>query len=396
MGLARRQETMAKTEKRIYDWEDLLRTSSKWREILSTDASEHSQGCTSYEDIRTVDGIILPTFKSACQALGFLDNDDEWIECINDAANWATGPHLRELFTTIMCHCEVTSPKVLWESTWDALSEDIQHRKRIILNFPTLQLSDSQRKSYALIEIEKLMRQIGKSLKDYPEIELPNADDLDELSNILINEENTCDKDQLKDEHMTIHSKLNPDQRNAFAAIIESVEKGLGKQIFAEGYGDTGKTFLWKEITTKLRSEGRIVLAVASCGIAALLLQGGRTAHSRFHIPLNITDETTCEIKQGSHLAELLKKTSLILWDEAPMAHRHCFEALDKSLRDILRFTNENSETRPFGGMTVVLGGDFRQILPVIPKGRREHIVNASIKRSYLWSHFEIFKLTKT
>ena len=131
--------------------------------------------------IRTIDGIILPTFKSACQALGFLDNDDEWIECINDAANWATGPHLRQLFTTILCHCEVTSPKVLWESTWDALSEDIQHRKRIILNFPTLQLSDSQRKSYALIEIEKEMRQIGKSLKDYPEIELPNSDDLDEL-----------------------------------------------------------------------------------------------------------------------------------------------------------------------------------------------------------------------
>ena len=167
------------------------------------------------------------------------------------------------------------------------------------------------------------MRQIGKSLKDYPEIELPNADDLDKLGNRLVNEQNSYDKDQLKDEHMTIHSKLNPDQRNAFAAIIGSVEKGLGKQIFVEGYGGTGKTFLWKAITTKLRSEGKIVLAVASCGIAALLLQGGRTAHSRFHIPLNITDETTCEIKQGSHLAELLKKTSLILWDEAPMAHRH-------------------------------------------------------------------------
>lgn len=46
------------------------------------------------------------------------------------------------------------------------------------------------------------------------------------------------------------------------------------------------------------------------------------------------------------------------------MAHRNCFEALDKSLRDVLRFTNENSLEKPFGGMTVVLGGDFRQILP--------------------------------
>jgi len=176
---------------------------------------------------------------------------------------------------------------------------------------------------------------------------------------------------------------------------MESAYRGLGKQIFVEGYGGTGKTYLWKAITTKLRLEGKKVLAVASSGIAALLLQGGRTAHSRFHIPINITEESTCEIKQGSHLAELVKKTSLILWDEAPMANKHCFEALEKSLRDILRFTNQNSDERPFGGMTVVLGGDFRQILPVITKGKREHIVNASIKRSYLWKHFEIFRLTE-
>jgi hypothetical protein len=43
--------------------------------------------------------------------------------------------------------------------------------------------------------------------------------------------------------------------------------------------------------------------------------------------------------------------------------------------------------------MTVVLGGDFRQILPVVTKGRREHIVNASIKRSYLWRHFIVYRL---
>jgi hypothetical protein len=47
----------------------------------------------------------------------------------------------------------------------------------------------------------------------------------------------------------------------------------------------------------------------------------------------------------------------------------------------------------PFGGMTLVLGGDFRQILPVVAKGRREHIVNASIRHSYLWKHFTIYKL---
>jgi hypothetical protein len=155
-----------------------------------------------------------------------------------------------------------------------------------------------------------------------------------------------------------------------------------------EGHRGTGKTYLRKAITTRIRSQGKIVLVVASCDIAALLLEGGQTAHSSFHIPLNNTDESTCDIKQGSDLAGLIKRTSLILWDKAPMVHRNCFEALDKSLRDILWSTNEESENMPFGGMIVVLGGDFQQIIPVVPKGRREHIVNASIKHSYLWKHF--------
>ena len=77
-----------------------------------------------------------------------------------------------------------------------------------------------------------------------------------------------------------------------------------------------------------------------------------------------------CEIKQGNPLTELLKKTSLIMWDEAPMANRNCIEELDKSLSDILRFNNENSDkknTRRDDGCARRL----LQILPVIPKGRK-------------------------
>jgi ATP-dependent DNA helicase PIF1 len=45
--------------------------------------------------------------------------------------------------------------------------------------------------------------------------------------------------------------------------------------------------------------------------------------------------------------------------------------------------------------MPVVLGEDFRQILPLLTKGRRHNIVIALIKRSYLWKHFHMLKLTK-
>jgi hypothetical protein len=262
------------------------------------------KGCMSYKDIKTVNGVLHPTFKAAYQALGFLDDDNEWIECINEAANWATGTQLRQLFTTIICHCEVTYPNRLW---------DIQYKRRKRLDSPMLKLTESQMRAYALIEIEKLMRQAGKTMKDYPQIELPSADELREIDNRLINEELNYDKDKHKEEHQTIYSNLNSNKKNAFSAIMEYVDQNLGKQIFVEGYGGKGKTYLWKAITTKIRFEGKIVLALASCGIAALLVEGERTTYLRFHIPLNITDESTCEIKQGSDLADLIKRTSLIL-----------------------------------------------------------------------------------
>ncbi|CAN1725748.1 ATP-dependent DNA helicase PIF1 [Linum perenne] len=154
--------------------------------------------------------------------------------------------------------------------------------------------------------------------------------------------------------------------------ITTAVHEKNGKCFFVEGPGGTGKTFLWKVISAKLRSEGKIVLCVATSGIAALLMEGGRTAHSKFHIPIKLTETSTCDIFHGTEVAELIQQASLIIWDEAP-----------------------NSEERPFGGVSVVFGGDFRQILPVIKKGTRSEIISASLKKSYLWEHLTHLRLSQ-
>jgi hypothetical protein len=156
------------------------------------------------------------------------------------------------LFTTKIYNCEVTNPKKLWESTWQVLSEDMQYMRRIVLNFPTLQLFDSQMKAYALVEIEKLMRQVSKLMKDYPQIEMPSADQLGEIGNILMNEEMSYDMDIQREEHQRIYNNLNVDKKIIFNAIKESVDSRQGKPIFVEGHGGTGKTYLWKAITTKI------------------------------------------------------------------------------------------------------------------------------------------------
>ncbi|GKB66045.1 retrovirus-related pol polyprotein from transposon TNT 1-94 [Tanacetum coccineum] len=125
-------------------------------------------------------------------------------------------------------------------------------------------------------------------------------------------------------------------------------------------------------------------------GIASLLLPAGRNAHSRFVIPLELMENNTCGIKQNTQLAELMQEVQLIIWDEAPMTQRYDFEALDITLRDILGFTDSERRNQIFGGMTVLLGGDFRQILPVIPKAKRPEVVQACINRSELWMHYTV------
>ncbi|XP_057416021.1 ATP-dependent DNA helicase RRM3-like [Lotus japonicus] len=144
-----------------------------------------------------------------------------------------------------------------------------------------------------------------------------------------------------------------------------------------------------------IRSMGMIVLNVASSGIASLLLPGGRTAHSRFCIPLQTDKTATCNIKQDSLRENLLICAKFIIWDEAPMLNKNCFEALNRTLCDIMRQEDESNMDKPFGGKVVVLGGDFRQILPVIPKGGRQDIVSATVNSSDLWKYCKVLKLTK-
>ncbi|WVZ95702.1 hypothetical protein U9M48_041434 [Paspalum notatum var. saurae] len=98
-------------------------------------------------------------------------------------------------------------------------------------------------------------------------------------------------------------------------------------------------------------------------------------------------DDGRCFTKQ-SGTAKLLRKASLIIWDEASMTKRQAVEALDNSLRDIM-----DRPRLPFGGKTMVFGGDFRQVLPVIRKGTRFQIVAASLRKSYIWESMTHLKL---
>ncbi|CAA0825480.1 PIF1 helicase [Striga hermonthica] len=223
----------------------------------------------------------------------------------------------------------------------------------------------------------------------------PVRDHSNSTSNCLILDELNYDRKALSVEHEALLSRMTDEQKTVYSKITDVVDSANGGVFFVYGYGRTKKTYLWRTLSAGLRSNGKIVLCVASSGIASLLLPGGRTAHSRFLIPLNIHENSSCDIDQVSPLAELIIRCSLIIWDETPMMHKHCFEVVQTLLQAIMGAVDPSNSNKPFGGKSVVFGGDFQQILPVILKGSRQDIVNATINSSDIWRNCTVLRLTK-
>ncbi|GJU87880.1 DNA helicase [Tanacetum coccineum] len=163
-------------------------------------------------------------------------------------------------------------------------------------------------------------------------------------------------------------------------------------QIILYSYSKTLKDFglppLSERLSTTNLRPRKIVLAVSSSNIASLLLSAGRTTHSRFKLPLDLTDDSICNIKKNTHVGVLLAEKSLIIWDKSPINDRRCFETLDKTLRDIMDVLD-----KVFGGKSVMPGGEIRQMLPVKKGSSKAEIIAASIAESHLWSHFKVYTL---
>ncbi|CDF36122.1 unnamed protein product [Chondrus crispus] len=171
------------------------------------------------------------------------------------------------------------------------------------------------------------------------------------------------------------------DDHHATSYVLREVQEALQTHERSSGKGDYRRHFL--------RTRRKQVIAVATSAVAAVLLDGGRTAHSVFKIPIPVSAESTCSFSANSDTGRTLQQVDLIIWDEIVMCHRHCIETVDRSLRDLIQ------TDRPFGGKFLVLAGDFRQILPVVPGGSRGQIVSACVKASPLYRECRFLRLTE-
>ena len=330
-------------------------------------------GADSFDDFKTVGETTYDTFQLACKELGLLEGDKHWDDTLFEAVRIHMPKYLRVLFAIICAFGEVENILELWTRHQDSISEDFVHT-----------YSADTGPHYALAEINELLKVYSFDLQ---KLNLP-------FVNLQTNALHSCSYDVVDEEAISkmYMEKLNTEQRNVVEKVLNAVygnEIDAPNCFFLDGPAGTGKTFVYSTLLHAVRGRGDEAIPVASTGIAATLLNGGRTAHSIFKIPLALNGTSTCCVKPNTSEAQKLLHAKLIVWDEAPMTHVHAFLAVDRLLKDLTK------RSEPFSGKVILFGGDFRQVLPVILRGSRSLTVSSCIKKHKLWSEFYVMKLSE-
>ena len=350
-------------------------------------------GPTNFDELKTVDGTICQTFHEACARRGLLDDDNHWNQTLQEATLCDSPSKIRDMFAIMLHMCSLTDPKKLWDDHKEAMAEDYLRNARRIATLPDMPYTEAMfNAALTYIENKVLSFPSGKTL-DHFGLPRPNREDpnFDENPAELLAEQ-AYDRQELQHIVNSREPTLTHEQRIAYRTFQSFLQREQEHNIFfLDAPGGTGKTYLLNLFLAKVRSQGDIALATASSGIAATLLMNGKTAHSTLKIPLDLTttEKPTCNISKRTAKARLLKQCKVIIWDECTMTHKLAYEAVDRTLQDLRR------NPLPMGGVIMVLAGDFRQTLPVVPRGTRADEINACLKSSLLWQYVKSAHLTK-
>lgn len=287
---------------------------------------------------------------------------------------------LRSLFARILIYCNPLQPDKLWDDFKDSMSEDFSRH-----------FSKDESYCKAIIAIQFILQQEGKSLSEFPQLkslmQIIN-DNLTEINNDNISTEEHLNIAQLRMDQLNEKQKEIADR--VLTAIFENNDAEITNNcFFIDGPGGSGKTFLYETLWHFIKGNNKNVCMMAFTGIAATLLPQGKTVHKIFQLPVPLLADSSANIKLESQEADYLKNIDVFIWDEAPMAPRYAIEIMDRTLRDIM------DNNKLFGGKIVLLGGDFRQLLPVKVNGTRSETVDLSINRSKTWDQIIKFSLTQ-
>ncbi len=333
-------------------------------------------GATCFLDLVTVDGAILESFRAALYARGLASDDADIIATMFEIVSAETSlQSIRRHFARILVH----NPPL----------DSIQLFHMFAADLCDGDTGDDSVMSDALWSLEEIMVSMGRSLthEDYGFV-LPMAE-VDSDASMMgrrvrprLNLEMTSEAAAAERDRLT--ALFTPEQASGFELVMASIGSQLASNTFTVlASAGCGKTVFANGLAAAVRARGRVAVCVAASALAAMLLMGGRTAHSQFHIPIPSNDTTVCHFTHADKL--MMRHADLILWDECSMIHRDTADTVDRSLRDLL------ADQRPFGGKSVVFMGDFKQLLPVVRYGSGHH---HTIQTCSWWSSTSVITFT--
>ncbi|XP_042962474.1 uncharacterized protein LOC122296741 [Carya illinoinensis] len=227
----------------------------------------HIRGHLSFDHLKTVNGILAPTFREAATMYGLLQRDDSLEECLYEASLYQMSFSLRRLFATILVYCNPTNPRDLWEHFKQDMSADFQ----------LVESSSSTVRTETLRSISTIFESMGRNINSFHLIDQNIDFNQDEFLFREIDDELAI---PILEENLHASTLLNCEQQNAYNSILQKVLSNETAIFFIDGRGGTGKTLLYKALLATIRTKQLIALATVSSGVAASILLGGRTAHS--------------------------------------------------------------------------------------------------------------------
>lgn len=319
------------------------------------------RGATCFDSLKTYMGVTHATFKEACAARGMLLDDAEYMAAMQDMCDTECSVDaLRRQFVFMLVHCRPTNGVAIFETF-----------KTELCGCDNPQHEDVLCTMWALADF---CSEMGRSLDSYG-FTLPDTP-------MIVRDPASRDVDYcLKRD--TAFAKFSDEQRAAAGMILEAVESGRGGIFFIQASGGCGKSFWANGVSAALRVAGHSPVVVAASGLAATVLDGGRTAHSAFGIPIEVDENSWCSCQGADKLA--IMSSAAVFWDECSMVHVHVADCVNRSVQDWLK------NPKLFGGKVVVFMGDFQQLLPVVRGGSGDSV---TLMSADWWCHVKTVTFT--
>jgi hypothetical protein len=327
-------------------------------------------GCQSFDDLKTYNGYVYDNFEDAAIARGLVNSDQHIHKALDEGAFTRMPKQFRLLFATLLIYCRPSNPNGLFEKYLEFMIDDY-----------TTIYSNEVSKDLVLHDLSKYFTKENTNLRAF---NLPTPQDLTHLlPNVDLN--NQTEMTKIADYNIKM---FNTEQLSVFTQVIASIYNNTKQKLFyVDGPGGTGKTFLYNTIINYISGKADTIVSTATTGIASTLLLGANTYHSTFKLFPPINSESVCNIKPNSEAANYIINAKLILIDEITMATNHALNAINRCCKDLL------NNDMPYGGKTILIGGDFRQCLPVIRKGNKTKILSSVVKNIPEWSLFQKLRL---